>query len=399
MPVDLLDAMLTELEYRGCAYWDLYPKFYIASIGGHLFNVHSMVKQILYVSGLPYDTRLHIFLVAFPGFGKSFWLFQFLLSDVGLIGSTRIPTTFEGYVTEAGWVGTKRFGAKEAGNSTNGDNDGTFTQYGIAQRYATGIVGCEEFAAIASAMTQSYNRQFDTALLTSLDSGFVNKTLAAGPIKYRTSVTLWTGTQPARFDLAGGLGRRLTFMHHIPTDEDVEILRQARRKGFGRQFEQYRTSTIKQNINKRKDEVGAIRNVIMHPGVYKYLDKFKMMPYEEPIYERIVIGYWVMRGVFDSTLEMKLDKELKGMIKQEFDWRYEIKKGSEYSQILGYVRARKNMEIGKAELLDHMYNLGYDEERAQGIIKKLISFKGLRETDAGMLRIPRKKKKGKKNSN
>lgn len=359
--------MLNELEARGCAYWDVYPKFYIASVGAHIFNVHSLVKQILYVSGLPYDTRIHIFLVSYPGFGKTFWLMQFLHSEVGLLGATSIPTGFEGYLTEAGWVGTRRFG-----------EDGDIKQMGAAQEYATGIVGCEEFAAVSNAMKQSYNKQMDVALLTSLDSGYVNKRLAAGPIKYKTSVTLMTGTQPARFDLAGGLGRRLTFLHFIPTDEDIELLRKTRRKGVGTRFNVYRTDKIREYVNQRKREVSEIKDIHIDPTFYRLLDRYKMMPYEEPIYERLALGHKIMTGEFTNVLQVTVDDDIKYLVDQEYNWRMQIKRGSEHSQILEYIRSKSGMEIGENELLIYMYNLGYDDERAQGLIDRLVKLQSVK---------------------
>ena len=383
--------MLSELEYRGAAYWDVYPRYYIASIGGHLFNVHSLNRQVLFTAGIPYDTRIHLFLVTFPGFGKSFWLFQFLMSDVGLIGSTRIPTTFEGYMTEAGWVGTKKFATQKA-KSKEEDMEDVNTIYGVASEYATGIVGCEEFAALSNAMQQTYNRQFDTALLTSLDSGFVNKRLAAGSIKYKTSVTLWSGTQPARFDLAGGIGRRLTFMHLIPTDEDIEIMRRARRSGFGKRLNTAKTDAIRSHIDKRKDEVSVITDVKMTKSIYDEIDKYKMMPFEEPIYERIALGYSIMKGNFNGLLEIKMDKDLAAMFKQEYIWRLEIKKGSEQSQILGYIRSCKDMSIGIGELRSYLYNLGYGIEEGEKVIGGLSRLKGITIDDEGVVRIPHNKR-------
>jgi len=387
LPVDLYNEMLDELERRGCAYWDIYPRIYNCSIGAHMFNVHSLERQVLYVAGLPYDTRIHVFLVTFPGFGKSFWLFQYLLSDVGLIGQTNIPTTFEGYMTEAGWVGTARFGP-----------EGTMVQRpGIAQEYNIGIAGCEEFAALSNAIQQTYNRQFDTALLTSLDQGFVNKRLAAGPIKYKTSITLWTGTQPARFDLAGGMGRRLTFMHYIPTDEDIERMRKIRRTGFGKRLNIARTERIRKLTNQRKVDIALIRDVWVDDSVYKYLDKFKMMHYEEPLYERLLLGYWVMRGEFDKQLVLKMDDGAKWLIDQEYKWRLEIKKGSEYSQILEYVRSQQEMEISRDNLRLHMLNLGYDAQRAKDVIDRLKRLRGLLEKD-GLIYIPRRRRDVEKES-
>jgi len=682
--------ILTELEYRHCAYWNIYPWFYISSIGAHLFNVSSMVRQVLYISGLPYDTRMHIFLVTYPGFGKTFWLFQFLLPDTGLIAGTRVPVTFEGYVTEAGWVGQFSGAADEENPESN-------KRYGVAYQYATGIAGAEEFSGINAALSQSHSKQLDSALLTSLDSGYVSKSLGPGSIKYKTSITLWcvdpdtivyglgrdlpakelsigklilnrylhaskiqhitpttrpcktvitdkheltvatkhpiltkqgwkrddlvegdwiayydlplttpdwqlgylrgyfagdgwigkdrafaesidisllkhvqhtmlavygykpwiapiksisqshsprwrlgvttrvsvlddlyrkptsyeqtrgwvagffdaeghvrndgrltdiacnddelraqvqvylktlgirtsnhkykydhhsasdrlhildgkkgrrrlaehirpvlsrklrrmmctpnyiqvneivdigkkelislnlkgnptfiangivthnTGTQPARFDLTGGLGRRLTFMHFIPTEDDIELLRQIRREGFGKRHRVFNTQRVRTEINKRKDEISQIKDVIMHKSIYKKLNTYNIMPYEEPLFERMAIGYWTMRGNFNDTLVLRLDKHLEEMFDLHYRWRGEIKRGSEFSQVLGYLRAQKNGRIDQGTYTSHLYNMGYDVESAKVLTDKLKRL-GSIKLDKGMIGLVRRSK-------
>ncbi len=380
--------MLDELKFRNCAYWDIYPWFYISSIGAHLFNVSSLVRQVLYISGLPYDTRMHMFLVTYPGFGKTFWLFQFLLQDTGLIGNTRIPVTMEGYMTEAGWVGQFTGARDEEDPESN-------KHYGIAFQYATGIAGAEEFSAINVALSQSHSKQLDSALLTSLDSGYVSKSLGPGSIKYKTSITLWTGTQPARFDLTGGLGRRLTFMHFIPTDEDVELLRRTRREGFGKRHRTFNTVQARQQINLRKDEITQIKDVIMHKSIYEKLDKYKIMPYEEPLFERMAIGYWIMRGSFNDTLVLRMDKHLDRMFDLHYKWRGEVKRGSEFSQVLGYLRSQKNMKTEQSTYMNHLYNMGYDVLGAQSLTKRLTDFKSI-ELKGGMIGVVTRKKNKKK---
>ena len=109
--VDLYEAIIGELEARKVAYARKYPPYYVSSLGCHMFNLMNQEKGIYTEAGLKVNTRQHIILVTVPGFGKSFWLRQFLENELSLIYGTKIPCTFESTMSESGFVGTAKFDA------------------------------------------------------------------------------------------------------------------------------------------------------------------------------------------------------------------------------------------------------------------------------------------------
>ncbi|MBU0792030.1 MAG: hypothetical protein KKC55_16400, partial [Gammaproteobacteria bacterium] len=219
----LMDTVLNYLKAREIVFSDRYMPYYVASAACHLCNIVNKEKQFYLESGAVPDLRLQIFLVSPPGYMKSFFLKILLDGPTSVFGGSIINTAFQGSMTEAGFVGTVKFGA----------DDEPTTHYGAAYEYSHHIVGIEEFNALTNAMKQEHSSNLDNALLTALDSGMLVKRLGPGEISYSTNVTLFSGSQPARFDLSSGLGRRFLFIYFIPSKEEKELIRAGRRRGKG----------------------------------------------------------------------------------------------------------------------------------------------------------------------
>ena len=77
--------------------------------------------------------------------------------------------------------------------------------------------------------TGSFGHVLGHSVETALDSGMIRKRLAAGKIEYQTNFTLWTGVQPARYQLSSGLARRFLFLLFIPNFKDIQAFKVNRR--------------------------------------------------------------------------------------------------------------------------------------------------------------------------
>ena len=200
-PVNVYNLILEELTASGACHVDRFPPFFIMSIGAHMFNLHNKSHHIYVVNRRTPDTRLHVLMCAPPGAEKTFWQEQFLRGDQALLHNSDLDVGFMGTITEAGFVGTIKF---EAGEKKE--------FMGICKTRETAIIGSEEFSAVTESMKAEYAKTLDSAMLGALDSGWVYKNLGAGELNYQTGLTLWAATQPARFDLRGGMGRRFLFI-------------------------------------------------------------------------------------------------------------------------------------------------------------------------------------------
>jgi len=353
--------ILQELEARGCAYVRRFAPYFICSAGAHLFNLMNKRRHIYYEAGRIVDTRLHLLMLSPPGFSKTFWLEQHLRGEHAVFYGSGIEIGFEGSMTEAGFVGTIRF--------VNGQ---TVITEGAAAIYSRAILGIEEFSALTEMIKQQYAKTLDVALLGALDSGYVYKRLAAGELKYQTNVTLQTGVQPARYDLSSGLGRRLFFIQFIPSLKDFETLKFARRRAKGLRFNPVRTDRIRREVRLLKQRLNEIEEIEFDESVFNLFDLLKMIHYEEPLFERLLIGYYVMKGRFGETLRISAkDKEARRLVIEGYNHRKQIRRGAEFAEVMILLNeADGAMNI--VDLKERLLLFGLDWNQASNLLYEMM---------------------------
>ena len=379
---DVYEAILNELEARNVAYARKFPPYYISSLGCHIFNIMNQQKGIYTEAGLKVNTRQHIILVTVPGFGKSFWLRQFLENELSLVKGTKIGCTFESQMSEAGFVGTAKFNSEGVAQESPG----------LCRNESNSIVGIEEFSAISAAVSQNYNAGLDTALLTALDSGMVRKRLAAGKIEYQTNLSLWTGVQPARYELSSGLARRFLILLLIPNFNDIKQFKLNRRSSKNVKTNTLTLGKLKAAINTRYDDImKKLEKVEFDRTVYKKLDELDVVHYEEPLYERIALGYWLMKvKEMPKTLTIKMDPTLDALFDNEKGDRFKIKRGTQLAQVWALVQDVGR--ISELKLKNHLLDFGMDWQDASDLIMTLIKLKWVKKEVNGDIVAIRDKK-------
>ena len=358
---NIYKSIIAELSESGAAYAERFASFYIASIGAHRLNLANQRYEFYVRSRKAEDTRLHILFIAPPGFSKTFWLAQFLRGKYALLANSGIDTTMEATLTGAGFVGTVKFSGQ--GESVR--------EPGLAESHSTGIIGVEEFAAITGMFKKQHSSELDTALLQALDSGYVYKRLAAGPIKYRTYLTLHTGCQPARVDLTSGLGRRFVFVEYIPTRADFRMMTDARRSAKGKHANEPRLNQIRADIKQMGEDMNNIKDVQIDESFYRFMDDHNVIHYEEVLYERLLLGINVMQGNYDDRcLYGEMGTVASYLLNEEINHRQSIKTGSEYSQVLTILRDFQ----GSADIddvVEMLLTYGCDYTQAIELIAKM----------------------------
>jgi hypothetical protein len=384
---DLYKEVILELEKRKVADARDIGPFYISSMATHMLNIVNQTKRIYTEGGLPANLRQHILYVAPPGFGKSYYVKQFVEhEDYSLLkGVNSFPAFFEGSMTEAGLVGS--IDPASPGQAPK-------KMYGLAGgEGANAIVAMEEFAAITNAMVQDYNVNLDTALLTLLDSGIVNKRLRNGDLKYNSNMTWWAGTQPARFDLSSGLARRFIFVVKYPVWNDFKQLSERRRAAKNVKRTVQSTKMLHDLLDQRFMMIrNNVSSITFHDDFYKIMDKKRIIHYEEALYERLAIGYWLMKeNNLNGPLEVRVDPELERIIALEHGHRKDIKQGAIQSMVWNIIKDLP--EIGRKELLDKLLDLSLDYDESTTILNRLLVLKYLHyDADRGVL-IPIRNKK------
>ena len=363
---DLYREIIEELERRGVAYVKDFAPFYISSLATHHLNLVNAKKGFYTEAGVPINLRQHILFVTIPGFGKSFLLRQFLENEAySIVKGTNVQCSFESYMIEAGMVGS--VGKDQQGNIHKTD--------GLLKTDANSIIGIEEFSAITNAVQQQHNVGLDAALLTALDSGMVRKRLANGKIEYQTNVSMWAGVQPARFNLSSGLGRRFLFIYYVPTLADVKEFKKRRRETKNKKLNVPVLREIHKMMDVRFSEMDNNVTGISYTGdFYGFMDALNVIHYEEAIYERLALGYWLMKSEhLTGTIYVGLDDELKRIMKLQHTHRKNVKQGTQLNQV--WVLIKESKRINEKKLLELLLDFSLDWDTSRDMIRTLIVLK------------------------
>ena len=192
------------------------------------------------------------------------------------------------------------------------------------------------------------------------------------------SLTLFTSIQPARHDLKSGIGRRLCYLVYIPTLLDVEKLRIGRREARNARSNIENIQKIRYKVNQKYHDIQSIKNVIFHKDFYTYLDTKHLIHYEEIIYERIAIGYWIMNtDTFNDTLNIHIDDALKVILTRQHKDRNLIKKGIDITQIEEVIK--NESPVDKQKLKTLLFEFSMKESLIDSKLKTLLVTKKITE--------------------
>ena len=368
---DIYNLILEEGYARNTYYIEKYYPFFISSIGCHAFNIMNQKKKIYTEAGEAINTRLHILYVTFPGFGKSFFLKQFLKSpEYSFVNGTKFTTTFEGSQTEAGFVGTAKF--DESGKPCISE--------GLCKEHDKSIIGVEEFSSMTNSFKQDYNSGLDTAMLLALDSGDVVKRLGAGRVGYHTDMTLWAGVQPARYDIGGGFSRRLLFMTFYPSIADITRYRKNRVDAQNVIVSRSKMNALRMAIDNRIEEVNNLKSIHFSNDYRAEISKLDNFHYEDSLYDRLAIGYWIMRKeTIRDQLFITMDAELRRIIHLEDQYRRDVNNYSISKVIWNLIKDEE--KINNSRLYNICMRLGFEELQINEAMRALYMNKKIKKVD------------------
>jgi len=210
--------------------------------------------------------------------------------------------------------------------------------------------------------------------------------LASGVIEYVTNVTLQCGVQPARYDLTSGLGRRFLFITYIPRKEDFQLLKLARRRGKARKFNPVYTDHIRSEIAKLVSRVNQIEEVEFTEKVYGAFDRLGLVHYEDQLFERLMVGYTVMRGRFGKTLRVDLDKEAWRLLQRAAKARRDVQRGAAYLQVYTILKENGG-EADVGYVRERLLLYGLDWEQSSELISTMLRI-GLLKRSGSLIRLP-----------
>ena len=131
------------------------------------------------------DTRLHLLMRGAKGSGKNVLIDLFLREGTGLLYNTSAAlNVLDAQHREVGFptdIGPNSI--TEAGMFGSGDEEGNITGRPLARDMCGGFLGFEEFSSVTDASKKDHSMDMKNQLLTSTDSGRVNKRMRSGIVR------------------------------------------------------------------------------------------------------------------------------------------------------------------------------------------------------------------------
>jgi len=315
-------------------------------------------------------------MVTIPGFGKTYLLNQFMSKYNGLLKDSAVNVGKIGSLTSSGLVG-----------SVKSTPDGqTIVNKGVLQKKADYILGSDEFSNITTSSKAAHSANLINDLLSAFDDGEMHKDQSGGGIEYETFATVWGATQPGRYELKAGLPRRFAFVIYMPDISDVYKFRKIRQESQNVKLNVKRILEYRVNLAERyKDIKEVLTRIEFSDEWYKWIHKRFATHYEDMIYERILLGYWLMKiESIPQTLILGLNDEVEKIIDQQLDARLQIAKGIEKIKIMEVLKNMK--QIKYQELLRLLLTFGLPEKYILGSLDALIANKFISiEKDSNMV--------------
>ena len=274
------------------------------------------------------DTRLHIVMRGQKGSGKSVLINLFLAPNTGLLSSPANADIGMGFRTDIG-----PNSITEAGMFGSVNEEGEIMGRPLARDMCGGFLCFEEFSSMSDAGKKDHSVDMKNQLLTSLDSGRVNKAMKAGWVKYNTRFTLWAGTQPARFELESGLDRRF-FIIDIAMSPEKELAYKIAQNSQASTTPQKRAALASEMIELRKWFIDRQqktmgkkpKGVVFGEDFEQWVLQESVRSFESDLFRRMAIGYAMMIGewVDKELLMVDLDDRLRGILEDTLKMRRNV---------------------------------------------------------------------------
>jgi hypothetical protein len=364
MSIEVNDVFAAIQEYAdGNNYIDVEDKLpiFICSIGAHLFNTvnrcascpyrpdeeddgayaiydcpmrhdnHPIYTPMSHVA----DTRLHILMRGAKGSGKNVLIDLFLREGTGLLWSAQAvlngPNQQHRQVGFPVDMGPNSI--TEAGMFGSVDEEGNITGRPLARDMCGGFLGFEEFSSVTDASKKDHSMDMKNQLLTSTDSGRVNKRMRSGIVRYETRYTIWAGTQPGRFELESGLDRRFFIIDIGMSPEKERQYKEAQVRSSNMDIGT-RVRLVEKNMAVRewfaKRMVDAIANppsrLVFDATLEEWLMQGDVRSHEADLFRRLAIGYHMMQPEWKGgqSLVIKVDDRLRDLLNTSLRMRREV---------------------------------------------------------------------------
>lgn len=358
--MSLYNDVMEEMRLREVYKADVYAPFYISSFALHNFNLMNQKRKVYWVGKDIPNTRLHVLFNSPAGYMKSYFIKQMAGSEYGIFRGSNVKIGFEQEMTSPAFTGTS--------TSFNGFKTRSI---GAAEEYQDGLMLIDEFRGLTEALSTEGNGQFESQLLSALDSGRIIKRLANDRFEFTTHLTLWTGVQPAKFDISSGLGRRLCYLLFIPTRKDNEMLINSMEKAQGMKADLLEMKKLWYKEQTFINSLNEIETVTFAPEIWTEYKKMKIFSYEATFFNNLLLGLHLARDGAEKHVVVNLkDAEVKKVLEREKDWRKKINQGVPFILMLNIVHDL-GANATMAEVAEEATMIGYNLTQTTDLITEM----------------------------
>jgi hypothetical protein len=300
------EKVLDYMKYCGIVKYELFGPMFLCSMGAHIGNFHNKgisEKNPFYTHmGTVPDMRIHLFLIAPPGYGKTIYIRFFTDKRYGILREA-LSCINQQSLTCKGLIGG--FDREEV------------PMPGDAQIYADAIFGIDEFDHVVKAAAAEHSSDLENSLLDLLDSGQVRyRPGTRTPLEYDSYITMFAGTQPERFSLSSGLTRRMAFVDMCPDSCVTLRLSEAYDENMNVEPDMTTIRDIRKEI-KWLWENFKIQKVIIPPEYRIARNKLATDHLEKAYLDKFAIGYHIIRyWRGDPNLTLYMDSDLNKLMIQ-----------------------------------------------------------------------------------
>ena len=315
------------------------------STGAHILNRINNEHKLFYSHGKLKNLRNHFIIMDTSGYGKTI-VHHFCLADPDGLLFDIIPCSQELKISDEGFVGTMHRSSK---------TDEVERTQGLFGEMKDGIVGIEEFTRFAYWCQDddpSNLSQGEEYMMVGMDSNKVPKRLASGSMPTKDiCTTIWGAMRYQRINFGNGLARRCTYGFYNPTYKDAL-------KYIEKEHEEDNIKIDPRNKESLKNEIDRLNELIPevieldYSGIYNHplfrsgtSSKDVLFPhFERDPVKRMIVGWSIANGRYP---ELKIDKELHGLIENELENRDIISHNPRNEAVYRFIRDLRNEEVNQ----------------------------------------------------
>jgi len=133
-------------------------------------------------------------------------------------------------------------------------------------------------------------------------------------------------------------------------------MREFRRAGKGVKGKAEQTNTIYYLTEKLLNDIQQIKQLSYADSIYNALDRVAVPHYEEPLFEKIALGYALATQKIEPDFVVKCTPQIEYLWNLEKEWRFKVKSGAQDSQVMQFIMAQPG--ITEKQLKETMLDFG-----------------------------------------